>query len=356
MPDSNVIQPESRIVYYYKNGRYYAGTLTERNVADPYDPAKSYAPGDMADYLGVLFLCKESATGAFDPTKWDEVKLANVVSGKQDELVSGTNIKTINSQSLLGSGDIVIQAGVTSVNTRTGDVTLSKSDVGLSNVDNKSEATIKSDFTGSIASGNTGFVTGGTVYGHTSDTSNPHVVTKAQVGLGNVDNTSDSATPASGGTQKFTTGGAYALKAELTGAIGDINDVLFAGSIDTDDYELADFIKWVHLQENPIDGAIYTMYDRNHEFCVWKGMSLDEGRTVVALMTTMTSGGGEGTPILHLVSVINIDETTGECTFEDAEMASKAALNSVDTKASKVVIGGTQYTASFSGGVLSFNS
>ena len=30
------------------------------------------------------------------------------IKGKQDKLVSGTNIKTINSQSLLGSGNIVI--------------------------------------------------------------------------------------------------------------------------------------------------------------------------------------------------------------------------------------------------------
>lgn len=30
------------------------------------------------------------------------------IRGKQDNLVSGTNIKTINSQSLLGSGNIVI--------------------------------------------------------------------------------------------------------------------------------------------------------------------------------------------------------------------------------------------------------
>ena len=44
---------------------------------------------------------------------------------------------------------------------------------------------------------------------HLSNTSNPHNVTKAQVGLGNVVNTGDSATPKSGGTTKFTTGGAY---------------------------------------------------------------------------------------------------------------------------------------------------
>lgn len=33
------------------------------------------------------------------------------ISGKQDELVSGTNIKTINGQSILGSGDIAISGG-----------------------------------------------------------------------------------------------------------------------------------------------------------------------------------------------------------------------------------------------------
>lgn len=41
---------------------------------------------------------------------------------------------------------------------------LTKGDVGLSNVDNKSTATLKSEFTGSIADGNTGFVTGDAAY------------------------------------------------------------------------------------------------------------------------------------------------------------------------------------------------
>ena len=41
---------------------------------------------------------------------------------------------------------------------------VSKSDVGLGNVDNTSDATKKTNFTGSIASGDTGFVTGGAVY------------------------------------------------------------------------------------------------------------------------------------------------------------------------------------------------
>ena len=44
---------------------------------------------------------------------------------------------------------------------------------------------------------------------HLTNTNNPHGVTKSQVGLGNVVNTGDSATPAQNGTDKFTTGGAY---------------------------------------------------------------------------------------------------------------------------------------------------
>ena len=35
----------------------------------------------------------------------------DLANGKQDRLVSGTNIKTINGQSLLGSGDITVQGG-----------------------------------------------------------------------------------------------------------------------------------------------------------------------------------------------------------------------------------------------------
>lgn len=44
---------------------------------------------------------------------------------------------------------------------------------------------------------------------HIADVENPHSVTKAQVGLGDVVNTGDSATPTENGTTKFTTGGAY---------------------------------------------------------------------------------------------------------------------------------------------------
>lgn len=51
------------------------------------------------------------------------------ISGKQDTLVSGTSIKTVNSTSLLGSGDIVIGGAVDSVNTQTGAVVLDTDDI-----------------------------------------------------------------------------------------------------------------------------------------------------------------------------------------------------------------------------------
>ena len=66
---------------------------------------------------------------------------------------------------------------------------------------------IKGDLTIGTTSGTA--ADGKVVNDHINNTSNPHGVTKAQVGLGSVVNTGDSATPVSGGTTKFTTGGAY---------------------------------------------------------------------------------------------------------------------------------------------------
>lgn len=42
-----------------------------------------------------------------------DITLGQSIAGKQDKLVSGSSIKTINGESILGSGNIVIQAGAT---------------------------------------------------------------------------------------------------------------------------------------------------------------------------------------------------------------------------------------------------
>lgn len=58
-------------------------------------------------------------------------KINELVDEKQDTLVSGTNIKTINNQSVLGSGNITIGGAVDSVNGYTGTVVLAPSDLDI---------------------------------------------------------------------------------------------------------------------------------------------------------------------------------------------------------------------------------
>ena len=78
---------------------------------------------------------------------------------------------------------------------RTGNVVLTKSDVGLGLVDNTSDASKPVSTAQATAIGLK--ADSSTVSSHTSNTSNPHSVTKTQVGLGNVDNTSDVNKPVS---------------------------------------------------------------------------------------------------------------------------------------------------------------
>jgi hypothetical protein len=68
------------------------------------------------------------------------------LNGKQDTLVSATNIKTINSTTLLGSGNIAVEPTITATTSADyyrGDktfATLNKTAVGLGNCDNTSDA------------------------------------------------------------------------------------------------------------------------------------------------------------------------------------------------------------------------
>ncbi len=160
-----------------------------------------------------------------DASKPVSTATQTALNAKQPTLVSGTNIKTINGTSLLGSGDIVISGGEGG---GTGDVTLNgtqtltnktltspvintptgivKADVGLSNVDNTSDASKPVSTAQATAIGlkldtstyNTNRTTDTDIVSdHLADTLNPHEVTKSQVGLANVDNTSDINKPVS---------------------------------------------------------------------------------------------------------------------------------------------------------------
>lgn len=56
---------------------------------------------------------------------------------------------------------------------------------------------------------------------HVTNKSNPHGVTKSQIGLGSVVNAGQTATPASGSNSYFTAGGAYTLQQNLNNSIED---------------------------------------------------------------------------------------------------------------------------------------
>jgi hypothetical protein len=81
--------------------------------------AEELTPGDVRTLLSVSTTAEIAA--AYQPigsyaasvhthSIADVTGLQTAIDGKQDTLVSGTNIKTVNSTSLLGSGDIVVSA------------------------------------------------------------------------------------------------------------------------------------------------------------------------------------------------------------------------------------------------------
>jgi hypothetical protein len=124
------------------------------------------------------------------------------LNAKQDTLVSGTNIKTVNSNSLLGSGNIEISSSVA-----WGGITGTLStQTDLQSALDAKEATISAGTTGQYYRGDKSFQT----------------LDKAAVGLSNVDNTSDANKPISTATQTALDG----KQATITGA---------ATTIDTED-------------------------------------------------------------------------------------------------------------------------
>lgn len=101
------------------------------SFAATYSSSANYAVGDYCTYNRTLYKCTSAVSSeAWDATKWSAVAVTDEVNAKQDTLVSGTNIKTINGTDILGSGNISITSGVSSVNTKTGTVVLDADDVG----------------------------------------------------------------------------------------------------------------------------------------------------------------------------------------------------------------------------------
>lgn len=94
----------------------------------------SGAVDSVAGKTGVVTLVKAdvglaNVDNTSDADKPVSTATQTALNTKQATLVSGTSIKTVNGESVLGNGNIQIDGGVTSFNTRTGAVTLSSGDV-----------------------------------------------------------------------------------------------------------------------------------------------------------------------------------------------------------------------------------
>lgn len=187
--NSNTLYPSQNAVKVYVDNSVAAGS----------------APDATTLSKGIIQLSGDLGGTATSPT-------VPALATKQDTLVSGANIKSINGQSIVGSGDLTVGGAVDSVNGQTGVVVLDKSDVGLSNADNTSDldkpistATQTALNSKYDASNPAGYITLAEVPANTVTSVNTKVgavvLDKTDIGLSNVDNTSDLNKPISTAAQ-----------------------------------------------------------------------------------------------------------------------------------------------------------
>lgn len=88
-----------------------SANVLKKAVADQIYATKTELEGKVDDADIADMLTKSEAASTYQPK--GEYATTSQLSGKQDTLVSGTNIKTVNGNSLLGEGDITIQSGGT---------------------------------------------------------------------------------------------------------------------------------------------------------------------------------------------------------------------------------------------------
>lgn len=127
---------------------------------------------------------------------------------------------------------------------------VTKTQVGLSNVDNTSDANkpVSTAQATAIADAKSAGTTAQTsIANHIADKANPHTVTKAQVGLGNVDNTSDLNKPVSTATQS-------AINTKATEITESVN-TLISGKVSGTGITSIQVVE--SLPETPVDTVLY---------------------------------------------------------------------------------------------------
>lgn len=100
-----------------------------KSVAEETYAKKTSIPTVNDSKVSIKMNGAEKGSFTLNQASAGEVDLGTVItahqdiSGKQDKLISGTNIKTINGESVIGSGDITISSAYPEVNHGTGDTT-----------------------------------------------------------------------------------------------------------------------------------------------------------------------------------------------------------------------------------------
>ena len=192
-----------------------SATQTALNAkADTSSLATVATSGDAGDLTGTLPSAVLPPLGITDTTVVaDQAAMLALTAQRGDVAIRTDNSKTYilstdSPTTLADWKELTATGAVSSVAGKTGTVSLDKTDVGLSNVDNTADAS--KPISSATQSALDLKANDSALTSHTSDTANPHAVTKAQVGLGSVDNTADTAKPVSSAQQS-----ALDLKAPL---------------------------------------------------------------------------------------------------------------------------------------------
>lgn len=177
-----------------------AGAIKDADVSASAAIAQSKIAGLTSDYVASIeisgrTLTFKSKSGATIGTATTQDTTYGEATGKSAGLMSAADKAKLD-----GIAAGAQPNAVTSVAGKTGAVTLVKGDVGLGSVDNTSDAAkpVSTAQAAAIADAKkAGTDAQATANAHIARKDNPHGLTKSQIGLGNVDNTSDMDKPVS---------------------------------------------------------------------------------------------------------------------------------------------------------------
>ena len=199
------------------------------------------------------------------------------------------------------AGEIIIYTDTHKVKVGDGTSTISTlpfiDNVDLSNYVTESELSSTIGETVSTLSKSIGLVED-EITTHTSSTSNPHNVTKSQIGLGSVVNAGQTATPTSGSTSYFTAGGAYTLKQSIDGK-ADKDDVILKNSNigGGSTSSTAPSIRGGQIDVHPENqGTVITYYTNDLAFLTQRGGTVQAKNTTLNKTITVSSTAFDGSP------------------------------------------------------------